>query len=79
MASQRASGESLHTAGFALPQALHKGGRAKQPERRAHLVGGVATVNVRTQEAIEVLAVCLYREEKLTLESRSVGAPRGRR
>ena len=28
-----------------------------------------ATVNVRTQEAIEVLAVCLYHKEKLILES----------
>ena len=28
-----------------------------------------ATVNVRTQEAIQVLAVCLYHKEKLILES----------
>ena len=31
-------------------------------------VGGVATVNVRTQEAIEVLAVCLYREFEFTFQ-----------
>ena len=31
-----------------------------------------ATVNVRTQEAIEVLAVCLYHKEKLILESHTL-------
>ena len=30
------------------------------------------TVNVRTQEAIEVLAVCLYHKEKLILESHTL-------
>ena len=42
----------------------------------------VATVNVRTQEAVEVLAVCLYRSEKLILDrkagpARRASPPRG--
>ena len=32
----------------------------------------VVTVNVWTQEAIEVLAVCLYHKEKLILESHTL-------
>ena len=38
----------------------------RHPLRRA------ATVNVRTQEAVEVLAVCLYHKEKVILESRAL-------
>ena len=36
---------------------------------RSELRSAAATVNVRTQEAIEVLAVCLYHKETLILES----------
>ena len=33
---------------------------------------GVATVNVRTQEALEVLAVCLYHKEKVHRQAGAV-------
>ena len=36
----------------------------------------MATVNVRTQEAMEVLAVCLYHKEIQTLVYESLMAPR---
>ena len=41
-----------------------------------HMGPGAATVNVRTQEAIEVLTVCLYQKEKLILESLTLFFPK---
>ena len=41
----------------------------------SHAVGavrGAPTVNARTQEAMEVLAVCLHHKEKLILEPRTL-------